>query len=108
MTNEVTSIGVGMETDGIERGIKSLKTLAEQGPKVEQAMAGVERVVKTAGKTLEGLRQSAPDLSGVAAGAAKAGAALGGLGNPRLQQMWAALGGDPAQLDDLFHLAVTL
>lgn len=81
MTNEVTSIGVGMETDGIERGIKSLKTLAEQGPKVEQAMAGVERVVKTAGKTLEGLRQSAPDLSGVAAGAAKAGAALGGLGN---------------------------
>ena len=41
MTNEVTSIGVGMETDGIERGIKSLKTLAEQGPKVEQAMAGV-------------------------------------------------------------------
>ena len=81
MTNEVTSIGVGMETDGIERGIRSLKTLAEQGPKVEQAMAGVERVVKTAGKTLEGLRQSAPDLSGVAAGAAKAGAALGGLGN---------------------------
>ncbi|MBD9530458.1 hypothetical protein IB233_02270 [Comamonas sp. CMM01] len=28
--------------------------------------------------------------------------------NPRLQQMWAALGGDPAQLDDLFRLAVTL
>lgn len=28
--------------------------------------------------------------------------------NPRLQQMWAALGGTPAQLDDLFRLAVTL
>lgn len=28
--------------------------------------------------------------------------------NPRLQQMWAALGGDPARLDDLFRLAVTL
>lgn len=28
--------------------------------------------------------------------------------NPRLQQMWAALGGDPAQLDDLFRTAVTL
>lgn len=28
--------------------------------------------------------------------------------NPRLQQMWAALGGAPAQLDDLFRLAVTL
>lgn len=29
-------------------------------------------------------------------------------GNPRLQQMWAALGGAPEQLDDLFRLAVTL
>lgn len=28
--------------------------------------------------------------------------------NPRLQLMWAALGGDPAQLDDLYRLAVTL
>lgn len=28
--------------------------------------------------------------------------------NPRLQQMWAALGGDPASLDDLFRMAVTL
>ena len=28
--------------------------------------------------------------------------------NPRLQQMWAALGGEPAQLDDLYRLAVTL
>lgn len=28
--------------------------------------------------------------------------------NPRLQLMWAALGGDPARLDDLFRLAVTL
>lgn len=29
-------------------------------------------------------------------------------GNPRLTQMWAALGGAPAQLDDLYRLAVTL
>lgn len=29
-------------------------------------------------------------------------------GNPRLQQMWIALGGTPAQLDDLYRLAVTL
>jgi len=28
--------------------------------------------------------------------------------NPRLQEMWAALGGAPAQLDDLYRLAVTL
>lgn len=30
------------------------------------------------------------------------------LGNPRLQSMWAALGGTPEQLPDLFRLAVTL
>ena len=30
------------------------------------------------------------------------------LANPRLRHMWAALGGTPAQLDDLFRLAVTL
>lgn len=28
--------------------------------------------------------------------------------NPRLQQMWALLGGAPEQLDNLFRLAVTL
>ena len=28
--------------------------------------------------------------------------------NPRLQQMWASLGGTPAQLDNLYRLAVTL
>lgn len=28
--------------------------------------------------------------------------------NPRLQLMWVALGGAPAQLDDLYRLAVTL
>lgn len=30
------------------------------------------------------------------------------LGNPRLQAMWAALGGTPEQLPELFRLAVTL
>lgn len=30
------------------------------------------------------------------------------LGNPRLQAMWAALGGTPEQLDDLFRMAVAL
>lgn len=28
--------------------------------------------------------------------------------NPFLQQMWAALGGEPAQLDEVFRMAVTL
>lgn len=79
MADDVASIGVKMDTSGVDSGIKSLEALAQQGPKVEQAMAGVERVVKTTGRTLESLRQSAPDLSGVANGAARAGAALGGL-----------------------------
>lgn len=35
-------------------------------------------------------------------------AAVWELANPRLQQMWMALGGAPAQLVDVFRLAVTL
>lgn len=80
MTNEVTSIGVGMDTDGVERGIKTLKVLAEQGPKVEKAMSGIEGAAKSTGRTLESLAKGAPDLKGVADGAQKAGSALGGMG----------------------------
>ncbi len=53
MAEEVTSIGIGMETDGVERGIKSLKMLAEQGPKVEKAMAGIEGAAGKTGKNLD-------------------------------------------------------
>lgn len=42
MAEDVASIGVKFETDDIARGKASLEALAQQGPKVEKAMAGVE------------------------------------------------------------------
>lgn len=57
MTNEVASIGVAIETDAIERGIKSLDVLAQQGPKVEKSMAGVESAAVRTGKSLKSLAE---------------------------------------------------
>lgn len=59
MTNEVTSIGVGMETDGVERGIRTLQQLASQGPRVEKSMQGVEAAAAKADKSLKGLGDGA-------------------------------------------------
>ncbi|MDR0216205.1 MAG: tape measure protein [Comamonas sp.] len=59
MTNEVASIGVGVETGGIEQGIKSLKVLADQGPRVEKAMAGVEGAAVKTGKSLKSIAEGA-------------------------------------------------
>ena len=55
MTTEVTSIGVGMETDGVERGIRTLQQLASQGPRVEKSMQGVEAAASKVNKSLSGL-----------------------------------------------------
>lgn len=57
MSNEVASVGVGMETSGIEQGIKSLKVLADQGPLVEKSMAGVESAATKTGKSLKSLSE---------------------------------------------------
>lgn len=55
MATEVTSIGVGMETDGVERGIRTLQQLASQGPRVEKSMQGVEAAASKVNKSLSGL-----------------------------------------------------
>lgn len=59
MAEEVTSIGIGMETGGIEHGIKSLQVLAAQGPAVEKAMAGVEGAAVKTGKSLKSIAEGA-------------------------------------------------
>jgi tape measure domain-containing protein len=59
MTQEIESIGLGMDTSGVEKGIKSLETLASTGPKVEKAMQGVETATQKTGKTLATLGQGA-------------------------------------------------
>lgn len=57
MADDVASIGVKMETDGVERGIKSLEALSQQGPKVEKAMAGVEGAAVRTGKSIKSLAE---------------------------------------------------
>lgn len=78
MATEITTIGVAMETDGVERGIRTLKTLAEQGPKVEKAMGGVASAAKTANAGLRGVGDGASKgLDDVARSAPRAEGALG-------------------------------
>lgn len=52
---DIASIGFKMETDDVARGIKSLESLAQQGPKVEKALDGVEKTVAKAGKSLKSI-----------------------------------------------------
>jgi len=59
MAEDVASIGVKFETDDIARGKASLEALAQQGPKVEKAMAGVEGAAAKTGKSLKTLGEGA-------------------------------------------------
>ncbi|GAD20965.1 tape measure protein [Acidovorax sp. MR-S7] len=70
MALDVESIGLAMDTSGVERGIKSLDELASRGPKVEQSLQSVERAAKQAGQGVSTLGQSA-----AATGVDKVGAA---------------------------------
>lgn len=80
MTTEVTSIGVGMETDGVERGIRTLQQLAAQGPKVEKSMEGIASSVEKSGQSLSRIGGSSQGLRDVADGANKARDAIGSMG----------------------------
>ena len=59
MTQEIESIGLGMDTSGVERGIKALDVLASKGAPVEKAMAGIEGATERTGKSLKSLGDSA-------------------------------------------------
>ena len=59
MTNEVASIGIAVQTSDLEKGIKSLEALAQQGPKVEKALDGVEKTVSKTSKSLKTLGEGA-------------------------------------------------
>lgn len=59
MATEVTSIGVGMETDGVERGIRTLQQLANQGPRVEKSMQGIEAAASKVDNSLKGFGDGA-------------------------------------------------
>lgn len=55
MAQDVAAIGIKVDTDGVQRGIKSLEQLVGVGPRVEQAMGRVENGAKKAGKELRAI-----------------------------------------------------
>lgn len=52
MAVEITTVGIGVDTSDIERGIRSLDDLAARGPKVEKSLDGVEGAAQKAGKAI--------------------------------------------------------
>ncbi|RZJ12077.1 MAG: hypothetical protein EOP39_04630 [Rubrivivax sp.] len=81
MSDEIASVGIKVETDGITGGIKALDALADQGPKVERALQGVETASTKTGKSLKTLGDGGADagLSKVAKTSAEAATAVGKL-----------------------------
>jgi len=58
---DVAAVGIAVETDGVDKGIKKLTELAQQGPKVEQSMAGISAESKKVAKSLADLGSGAAD-----------------------------------------------
>jgi phage-related minor tail protein len=73
MSEEIAVVGIGVETAGVEQGIKILEVLASTGAKVETAMAGVEKSAAKTGKSLATLGQSNAGLSKLGDDAGKIG-----------------------------------
>lgn len=81
MALDVETIGLAMDTSGVERGIKSLDELAARGPKVEQSMQGVERAAKQAGQGVSTLGSTnAQGLEKVGTASQQAAQGLGKMG----------------------------
>lgn len=81
MTQDVAAIGIKVDTDGVERGIKSLEQLVGVGPKVEQSMDRVNTGARKAGqglRTIDG-NETARELGQAASAAAKLSGALSAL-----------------------------
>ena len=55
MALDIETVGLGFDTSGIERGIRSLDDLAARGPKVEKSLDGVEGAAQKAGKAISGI-----------------------------------------------------
>lgn len=78
MADDIASIGVKFETDDIARGKASLEALAQQGPKVEKAMAGVEGAAVKTGKSIKSLAEgSGKGLDEIGKAAPKAAEGVG-------------------------------
>lgn len=75
---DIAAIGIKVDTDGVERGIKSLEQLVGVGPKVEQSMDRVNAGARRAGRGLKEIdgQTVSRELGGVATAASKVSTAL--------------------------------
>jgi len=78
-TEDIAAIGIALETDGVEKGIRALDVLASKGPAVEKSMGQVEGAAKRTGKSLETLGRGTA-LDGLAQTSATAAAGMEKLG----------------------------
>lgn len=94
MSDNIETIGIRMDTSDVDRGVKSLDTLAAKGPVVEKAMGQIEAASKRVGKNMgdigsssasgiDAVSQAAPKaadgLNKVAAAAGSAGRSVKGV-----------------------------
>lgn len=104
MAEELAALGIKIETDGIERGIQSLETLSQTGPKVEASMKKVEASSASTGKSLAGLVAESNRISAAViaqSGAIEKGAQSLDKVGVSANQTAAALRGVPAQFTDI-------
>lgn len=80
---DIATIGIKVDTDGVERGITSLEKLVGVGPKVERSMGQVGAASGKAGQGLRnlGTSEAARGLEKTASAGAAAAASLGSLRN---------------------------
>lgn len=114
MSEDIKTIGIGIDTSGIDTGSASLDRLAAQGPKVDSALKSVETAAAKAGKSIASLAQTGPTggLDKVSQSSAAAAASVKKLGDSATQtfntvgisagQAAQAMRQLPAQLQDFF------
>ena len=61
MSDEVASIGIRVDTDGVDRGIQRLDDLARRGPQVEASMSGIATESRRVARSLADLGAGAGD-----------------------------------------------
>ena len=84
MASDIASIGIAIDTAGLEKGAVALDALASKGADVDRAMSQVEGATARAKKSLDTLGQGAKSASGMgelSKDAADAAVAIKGMGD---------------------------
>lgn len=107
MANEVAALGLKVDASGVTSGISALDDLAASGPKVENAMDGVEKSVSKTGKSLKTMGvDAAKGLQDISAAAPKVAASFGNIAKSA-EDAQKALSGINASLSGLGQVSAT-